>query len=106
MKRPIIAARIVLLTALAAALHLPIFGDGQEHGEPQTPRESKRHPKLESLVRPLLRVQWQADEAAKRIEEIEKLIAADSTFRSELGQVAAAFVRTDSLEAILHTRPV
>lgn len=100
MKRPIIAARIVLLTALAAALHLPIFGDGQEHGEPQTPRESKRHPKLESLVRPLLRVQWQADEAAKRIEEIEKLIAADSTFRSELGQVAAAFVRTDSLEAI------
>ena len=60
----------------------------------------ERHPKLESLVRPLLRDTWNDAEMAKRVKEIEKLIANDATFKSQLGQVAAAFVRTNTVRSI------
>jgi hypothetical protein len=65
----------------------------------EKPRESKkhltsRHPKLESMVRPLLRDQWNEEKAVKQIEEIEEMVALDQTFKLQLGQVAAAVCET------------
>lgn len=60
----------------------------------------ERHPKLDSLVRPLFRNKWSDADTAKRVEEIEKLIANDAKFKSQLGQVAAAFVRTKTVRSI------
>ena len=63
-------------------------------------RMARRHPKLESLVRPLLRDQWQDEDVERRAAQIEALAATDKTFRSQLAEVAAAFVEADALSSI------
>ena len=70
-----------------------------ESGDRQQ-EEVERHPKLEVLVRPLLRGNWTDADLEKRIAEIDNLIATDEKFKSQLGQVAAAFVRTDTVSSI------
>ena len=86
--------------SVAIVLCFLTIANAQERKVPPSQSNSNRHPKLDVLVRPLLRGKWNQDTAAKRIGDIEKLIATDTAFRSQLGEVAAAFVRTDSLGTI------
>lgn len=87
----------MLLLPLQQAESATQTAEKPRSGERQVTR---RHPKLQSLVRPLLRDEWEEDKAAKQIEEVEKLIATDDKFKSQLGRVAAAFVSTDTVNAI------
>ena len=69
----------------------------QERGRQQT---MPLHPELENLVRPLLRNKWNRVDLDRRVQQIESLASTDETFRSQLAQVATAFVDTDALGSI------
>lgn len=76
--------RVLSCLGFAMFLLLPQQADSAPPLD-EKPRDSKkqitpRHPKLESMVRPLLRDQWDEDKAAKRIEEIEKMVASPTPF--------------------------
>ena len=105
MQHQLIGRSSTTVTAVAVCICVALLGrvlgdDGQLIEGREGQQGAQSHPELESLVRPLLRGQWTDQEIEQQAVQIEKRAAYDALFRSQLAQVAQAFIKTDTLNTI------